>query len=167
MNQEDLAVCYCIIGHPTKAKFMAVQHSDGWMPPTLRFPPGPVDFRAQMINEGMRRKYGLRTRVLRSLIQLPKNHCMELELPAGGGNKQLKEVWVGREEYQEFRTDHKGFPATPQVLHDALRQAEDIFPLWRFSRLLHALEVAEPASPQYISPIVKLPRAARAMVAAG
>jgi len=110
MNQQELAVCYCIIGHPQKAKFLAISHSDGWMPPTLRFPPGPVDFRANMINEGMRRKYGLKTRVLRSLLQMPLYHCVELEIPAGGASKKLKAVWVGREEYQRFRADHKGLP---------------------------------------------------------
>lgn len=110
MDQQELAVCYCIIGHPQKAKFLAISHSDGWMPPTLRFPPGPVDFRAHMINEGMLRKYGLRTRVLRSLLQLPLYHCVELEIPAGGTSKKLKAVWVGREEYQRFRTDQKGLP---------------------------------------------------------
>lgn len=102
-NSEGLATCHAIIGHPDKAKFLAIRHNDGWLPPTVMFPPGPIDHRPEMINQGVGRKYGLKTRVLRPLLSAPRYHCVELEL-AGRPQRRLDAVWVGREEYERFRS---------------------------------------------------------------
>jgi len=105
MTEQEVATCHCIIGHPGKAKFLAIRHQTGWTVPTLKFPPGPLDFRAAMITEGMQVKYGLNARVLRLLVSTPRYHCIELELFQGSGGKKLDAVWVDREQYQEFRSE--------------------------------------------------------------
>lgn len=112
MTEQELATCHCIIGHPHNAKFLAIKHQTGWTVPTLKFPQGPVDFRAAMITAGMQRKYGLNTRVLRSLVSTSRYHCIELELPQGGSSKKLAAVWVDREQYQKFRSE-RNVPLDP------------------------------------------------------
>lgn len=105
LPSRDLATCHCIIGHPHEAKFLAIRHKTGWSVPTLKFPPGSTDFRAAMITQGMQRKYGLNTRVLRPRIKTSRYHCIELELSSGGGNKKLDAVWVDRDQYHKFRSE--------------------------------------------------------------
>ncbi len=108
MTEQELATCHCIIGHPSKAKFLAIRHRTGWSVPTLKFPPGSVDYRPAMITEGMKHKYGLHTRVLRPLLGTPRYHCLELELPKEGSSKKLNAVWVDREQYLKFRNEGIG-----------------------------------------------------------
>ena len=112
LSQQELATCHCIIGHPGKAKFLAIRHQAGWTVPTLIFPPGSVDFRPTMITEGMQVKYGLNTRVLRLLVRSARYYCIELELSRGGGGKKLDAVWVDREQYQKFRSE-RNVPSDP------------------------------------------------------
>ncbi len=116
MSQAELTTCHCIIGHPDKPKFLVVRHTNEWSVPTVRFEPGWLDYRAKMINEGLKNKYGLKTRVLRSVLNAPNYHCLELELPAGGSSKRLQAVWVGKDEYAKFR--------------DPARSGPDPFALW-------------------------------------
>jgi hypothetical protein len=106
----ELATCDAIIGHPTKPKFLVVRHSDGWQPPAVRFPPGSIAYRAPMICEGILRKYGLKTRVLRSRLSVHDYHCLELELVGPGDSRRLEAVWVDRERYLRFRTPPEGRP---------------------------------------------------------
>ena len=108
MTEQELATCHCIIGHPSKAKFLAIRHQTGWTVPTLMFPPGPVDFRPAMITDGMQVKYGLHTRILRLLVSTPGYHCIELDLFQGGGSKKLDAVWVDRQQYQKFFNARNG-----------------------------------------------------------
>lgn len=108
-KREELATCHAIIGHPHKPSFLAIRHAQGWSPPTVRFPPGPVDYRAAMINEGMQKKYGLDTRVLRVLFTSKRYHCVEMEL-TGPGARRLDAVWVDRAQYERFRTPPEGQP---------------------------------------------------------
>jgi len=105
LPSRELATCHCIIGHPHKAKFLAIRHTTGWSVPTLKFPPGSTDFRAAMITQGMQHKYGLNTRVLRPRMKSAHYHCIELELASGGGNKKLDAVWVDRDQYHKFRSE--------------------------------------------------------------
>lgn len=100
----DLVTCHAIIGHPNKAKFLVVRHNDGWAPPTVRFPPGSISYAAPMITDGISRKYGLRTRMLRSLFAMGKYHCIELELVGKTGRRKLDAVWAGREEHARYST---------------------------------------------------------------
>jgi hypothetical protein len=102
---RELATCHCIIGHPDKAKFLAIRHKTGWSVPTLKFPPGSIDLRVAMITQGMKEKYGLNTRVLRPRVKSSRYHCIELELASGGGNKKLDAVWVDRDQYHKFRSE--------------------------------------------------------------
>lgn len=105
---QELATCHCIIGHPHKAKFLAIRHQTGWTVPTLKFPPGSADFRAAAISKAVQQKYGLLTRVLRPLVTTAHYHCIELELCKGGSGKKLDAVWVDREQYQNFRSAGSG-----------------------------------------------------------
>ncbi|MEJ8566643.1 aminoglycoside phosphotransferase family protein [Elongatibacter sediminis] len=107
--EPERVTCHAVIGHPEKTAFLAVQHADGWSVPTLGYAPGPIDYRAEMINDGMFRKYGLHTRVLRPLLLSGVYHCLEMEL-AGAGDRRLKAVWVGPEQYEKFRTNREGEP---------------------------------------------------------
>jgi hypothetical protein len=108
LRSRELATCHCIIGHPHEAKFLAIRHTTGWSVPTLKFPPGSTDFRAAMITQGMQRKYGLNTRILRPRMKSSYYHCIELELVSGGGNKKLDAVWVDRDQYHKFRSERDG-----------------------------------------------------------
>ncbi len=110
MTEQELDTCHCIIGHPSKAKFLAVRHVQGWSPPELHFQPGNVDFKPKMLNEGMMRKYGLKTKVLRRLQHLPKYHCIEMVLIDSTPTKKLDAVWVDREQYEKFRNQIDDMP---------------------------------------------------------
>lgn len=132
MTEQELATCHCIIGHPHKAKFLVIKHQSGWMVPTLKFPPAAMDFRAGMISQGVQRKYGIATGVLRTLVNTPLYHCIELEVRKGSGSKNLKAVWFDREQYEKLRT-------AGDVSHDPfdqwLREKEqgivpDLRPAW-------------------------------------
>ena len=131
---EKLATCHVIIGHPTKAKFLAIRHTKGWSPPTVKLPPGPIDYRAAMINEGMSRKYGLHTRVLRALISGHAYHCIEMEL-VGRGSHRLDAVWVDRGEYERLRAPPDGRPDPFEQWLDERTQKRhpELRPAWEHS----------------------------------
>jgi hypothetical protein len=59
--------------------------------------------KAAMIIDGMMRKYGLNAGA-GPLISTPDYHCIELELPAKGGSKNIHAVWVDREQYLRARS---------------------------------------------------------------
>ena len=46
MNDSVPVTCHVIIGHPEKPKFLVIDHEEGWAPPILLHPPGPVDYLA-------------------------------------------------------------------------------------------------------------------------
>ena len=109
MNQQDLATCHCIISHPSKPKFLVIKHTDRWSPPVLKFPEkGSIVPKTKMINDGMMNKYGLQTTLLRRLARLEKYHCIEVEMRSKKPAKKLNAVWVGRKEYQQFRSSSPG-----------------------------------------------------------
>ena len=103
MNTTTADTCHCLVRHPDKAKFLVVKHDENWSPPVLMFPPGLIDFKVNQLNEGMRDKYGLKTRVLRPIIHLPNYHCIEMELISTQPAKKLQAVWVDEAEYQRTR----------------------------------------------------------------
>lgn len=103
MTEQDLVTCHCIIGHPNKPKFLVVKHKTNWAPPVLQYEPGPIDYRADMVSFGMLNKYGLKTRVLRPLVETPRYHCIELELPEQALDDQFRAVWVDIDDYSKFR----------------------------------------------------------------
>lgn len=96
--------CHCLVRHPDKAKFLVVKHEESWAPPTLSFPQGPIEYKANMLHKGMLDKYGLSTRVLRPIVRLPNYHCIEMELASTQPSKKLKAVWVDQAEYARTRT---------------------------------------------------------------
>ncbi|MDZ4730960.1 MAG: phosphotransferase [Xanthomonadales bacterium] len=96
--------CHCLVRHPDKAKFLVVKHEESWAPPTLSFPQGPIEYKANMLNKGMLAKYGLKTRVLRPIVRLPNYHCIEMELASTQPSKKLAAVWVDKAEYMRTRT---------------------------------------------------------------
>ncbi|HET6565112.1 MAG TPA: hypothetical protein VFG52_06820, partial [Xanthomonadales bacterium] len=105
MNTTVADTCHCIVRHPDKAKFLVVKHEEeDWSPPVLMFPPGTVDENAGLVNQGMQDKYGLKTRMLRSIMHLPNYHCIELELAHVQSSKKLEAVWVDKAEYMSTRT---------------------------------------------------------------
>lgn len=109
MNQQELATCHCIISHPSKPKFLAVRHGDRWSLPMVAIrTAGPMSAKAKMITDGVQRKYGLRTRALRHWVSLPNYHCVELEMPSNVATRKLQAVWVGSQEYAEFRSSAPG-----------------------------------------------------------
>ncbi len=110
MNQTIADTCHCIVRNPDKAKFLVVKHDETWAPPVLMFPHGPIDFQANQINQGMLQKYGLKTRVLRPVINLPNYHCIEMELAAVKATKKLQAVWVDQAEYLRTRTPPGDLP---------------------------------------------------------
>lgn len=96
--------CHCIVAHPEKPKFLVIRHSgDSWSPPTLGVPAGgALMYKPAVINRGMMNKYRLRTTVLRIIIETNKYALIELELHASS-QQQMQAVWVGADEYQQFR----------------------------------------------------------------
>jgi len=109
MNDINLATCHCIISHPSKPKFMVIKHSSGWLPPIVKFPAeGFAGTRAQMIADGVMNKYGLKTTVLRHLLESANYHCIELEQHSRQSAKKLEAVWVGSKEYKQFRSSKPG-----------------------------------------------------------
>lgn len=114
--------CHCLVRHPDKAKFLVLKHEESWAPPTLSFPAGPIEFKANMLNQGMLDKYGLKTRVLRPLVRLPNYHCIEMELGSTQPSKKLEAVWVDQAEYLRTRTPAGDVP-DPFVLWFAEQDA--------------------------------------------
>jgi len=110
MNTNAADTCHCLVRHPDKAKFLVVKHDEIWSPPVLMFPPWPIDYMANTINQGMLAKYGLQTRVLRPLMHLPQYHCVEMELATTRSSKRLKAVWVDQAEYMRTRTPYGDVP---------------------------------------------------------
>jgi hypothetical protein len=108
MIQQEMAACHCIIGHPSKAKFLAIKNEKNWSLPRLKFPAGRTDYRSQMITQGVQRIYGLKTRVLRALVSMPNYHILELELAADSSGKKIEAVWVDRKQYLKIRHERKG-----------------------------------------------------------
>jgi hypothetical protein len=103
MTQADNVPCQFIIGHPEQAKFLTIKHSDSWALPKLKMPQGRVDYKARLMTQRVKLKYGLDTRVVRPLVSTPLYHCFELELVSKGSSKNLQAVWVDREQYLQFR----------------------------------------------------------------
>ncbi len=110
MNTTKPDTCHCIVRHPDKPKFLVVRHDDTWSPPVLMFPPGLVDFKVNQINQGMRDKYGLKTRVLRPVVHLPNYHCVEMELASTEPARKLQAVWVDEAEYLRTRSAAQSGP---------------------------------------------------------
>lgn len=98
--------CHCIIAHPEAAKFLVIKHGDGWSPPQLQVPEGvPPMYLASAINQGMMQKYGLRTTVLRCILDSRNYLCFELEMHASS-QQEIEAVWMDRETYaQSTRQD--------------------------------------------------------------
>jgi len=102
-REPELATCQCIISHPSSAKFMAIKHKGGYLPPTVKIPYGfDLPDNINYVLEGIERKYGLKTFALRQLVWLPEYQCIEVEI-LGKDARQLAAVWVGQEEYQQIR----------------------------------------------------------------
>lgn len=100
--------CHCIIAHPEKPKFLVIRHTDRWVPPILHVPgEGHLMYKPAVINQGMMRKYGLRTSVLRIVTEMQNYALVELELHASS-RQQMQAVWVGRKEYARFRSRPEG-----------------------------------------------------------
>jgi len=100
--------CHCIIAHPEEAKFLVIRHSNGWSPPLLQVPTdGTLMYKPAVINQGMMRKYGLRTTVLRHILSSRNYHCIELELHASSP-RNLQAVWVSRDNYAQFSRQDAG-----------------------------------------------------------
>ena len=109
MSQQELVTCHCIISHPSKPKFLAIEHSDGWSVPLVRFPvEGSIVSKPGLINDGILNKYGLKTTVLRSVGTGPKYQCIEVEMHAVSKSKKLNTVWVGSKEFAQFRSSKPG-----------------------------------------------------------
>jgi len=104
MSQFEADTCYCLVRHPHEAKFLVVKHEESWSPPVLMFPSGLIDFQVSQINQGMQEKYGLKTRVLRPILHLPRHHYIEMELAAPESTKKLQAVWVDQGEYLRTRS---------------------------------------------------------------
>ena len=108
MNQPQLATCQCIIAHPSKPKFLAVKHTDGHLPPTVKI---PLEFNIgqniEYVLDGVRRKYGLQTVALRHLARFSDYQCIELEM-LGKDARRLQAVWVGLDDYRRIRGADKG-----------------------------------------------------------
>lgn len=103
VENQPVDMCYCVIAHPDKRKFLAVKHSEGWSPPTLKIPAGLIDYHAQNINQAMLKKYGLATRVLRPMVRIKGHQYVELELARPGACRPIKAVWVDQGEYLRTR----------------------------------------------------------------
>ncbi|HKJ18089.1 MAG TPA: phosphotransferase [Xanthomonadales bacterium] len=103
-ESTPLLPCHIIIAHPDKPKFLVIRHSgDHWSPPMLKVPvAGSIMYKPAMINRGMMKKYGLRTTVLRIVMEAQNYVLIELELHASS-KRQMQAVWVGREEYAQFK----------------------------------------------------------------
>lgn len=100
--------CHCIIAHPEKAKFLVIKHSKGWSPPLLQVPgDGNLVYKPAIINQGMMRKYGFRTTVLRHILSSSTYNCIELELHASS-QRNMQAVWMGRENYEQFSRQDSG-----------------------------------------------------------
>ncbi len=110
MTNTDLDTCHCIIRHPDAAKFLVVKHEENWAPPVLKFPSGNIDYRVAMINQGLFDKYGLKTRVLRTIQHAPNYHCIEMELASPQPAKKLQAVWVDQAEYLRTRAAQGKLP---------------------------------------------------------
>lgn len=64
-------------------------------------------YKPAVINRGMMQKYGLRTTVLRIVVEMQNYALVELEMHASS-RRQMQAVWVGREEYARFRSIPEG-----------------------------------------------------------
>jgi len=103
VNQSQLATCQCIIAHPSKAKFLAVKHTGGHLPPTVGIPHEfDIGENIEYVLDGVRRKYGLKTVALRHLARFSDYQCIELEM-LGTVSHQLQAVWVGLDDYRRIR----------------------------------------------------------------
>ena len=119
MKQPELATCQCIIAHPSKPKFMAIRHSGGYLPPTVKIPLDfPMGSSIGYVLEGIQRKYGLKTIALRHLARFRDYQCIELEV-LGTDSRRLQAVWVGQDDYTRIRG---GDPGEYDPLADWLAQ---------------------------------------------
>jgi hypothetical protein len=111
MKPDHLATCHCIISHPSKPKFLVIEHSTGWFPPIVKFPADRfVGSMATIIADGIMNKYGLKVTVLRHIFESVDYHCIELETQSEKSTKKLNAVWVGEEDYSQYRGNEAGQP---------------------------------------------------------
>jgi hypothetical protein len=104
MNQPRQITCHCIISHPTAAKFLAIKHADGWSPPVaLLSDNSSIVGQVDLVNQGMMNNYGFLTVALRRLAASPGYRCLELEMLSPRGREGLQAVWVGKDEYSQYR----------------------------------------------------------------
>jgi len=87
---------------------MAVKHTDGHLPPTVKI---PLEFNIgqniEYVLDGVRRKYGLQTVALRHLARFSDYQCIELEI-LGTDARRLQAVWVGLDDYRRIRGAESG-----------------------------------------------------------
>jgi len=133
MNQPKSAACLCIISHPTKAEFMVIKHTDRWSPPIVMIPADePIPNLAKYVTDGIFREYGLRTIALRQIISTATYHCIELEMIAEKGTKNLRAFWVGSKEYKKFRSSGPGQidPLAQWLKEKKKRRVPGLRPTW-------------------------------------
>lgn len=68
---------------------------------------GTLMYKPAVINRGMMKKYGLRTSVLRIVMEAQNYALIELEMHASS-QRPMQAVWVGLEEYAQFRKRNSG-----------------------------------------------------------
>lgn len=110
-ESQSMIPCHIIISHPDKPKFLVIRHAgDHWSPPMLQVPSqGALMYKPATINRGMMKKYKLRTTVLRCVMEASNYALFELEMHASSSQK-MQAVWVGLEEYAQFRQLKDGQP---------------------------------------------------------
>ena len=110
VNEPLTATCQCIIAHPAKAKFLALRHSNGYLPPQIKVPEdASLATNVGHVLDGVRNKYGLRTTLLRHVALFRDYHCIELEMH-GKDARRMEAIWVGLEDYRRMRgTDRHGY----------------------------------------------------------
>jgi len=103
VNQQFTATCQCIIAHPSKPKFLAIRHSNGFLPPQISVPDDAIlGTHVQQVLDGISNKYGLRVTLLRHLASFRDYHCVELEMH-GKDARKMEAIWVGLDDYKRMR----------------------------------------------------------------
>jgi hypothetical protein len=100
---------------------MAVRHTTGFLPPVVKVPmDASIGPQVGRVIDGIQRKYGLRTTVLRQIARFGDYQCIELELH-GQGSPGMQAVWVGLQDYARMRETTNG---VYDPLADWLREKE-------------------------------------------
>jgi hypothetical protein len=123
MNEDTAMPCFCIISHPTAPKFLVTRHADGiWGPPTVPVAPRvPLSSQIDLIIKQINERYGLRVTVLRHVFE-GNQQCVELEMRGRQQVRDFKAVWVGRKEFEQFRSSE---PGQRDALASWLMQADE------------------------------------------